>query len=57
MTDLEKARATAWMPSAEPLVVGSGGRDAFRGLLLGSTSRPVVHRPSCPVTVEPAAAC
>jgi nucleotide-binding universal stress UspA family protein len=38
---------------AELLVVGSRGRGAFTGLLLGSTSQRCAERSPCPVVVVP----
>jgi nucleotide-binding universal stress UspA family protein len=46
---VEQARA------AELLVVGSRGRGAFRGLLLGSVALHCAMRAPCPVMVVPAA--
>lgn len=36
---------------AQLLVVGSHGRGGFRGMLLGSTSRALLHRTECPLMV------
>ncbi|TDT97349.1 nucleotide-binding universal stress UspA family protein [Streptomyces sp. 846.5] len=41
---------------ARCLVVGSRGVGGFRGMVLGSTSRGLLHRSHCPLLVVPAAA-
>ncbi|OZC41531.1 hypothetical protein CH286_26430 [Rhodococcus sp. WWJCD1] len=41
---------------AQLLVIGSHGRGGFPGMMLGSTSRTVIARASCSVTVVPDAA-
>ncbi|CCQ13535.1 Universal stress protein UspA-like protein [Rhodococcus sp. AW25M09] len=40
---------------AQLAVIGSHGRGGFAGMMLGSTSRSVLARASCPVTVVPTA--
>jgi nucleotide-binding universal stress UspA family protein len=38
---------------AQLLVVGSRGRGAFKGLVMGSTSRVMIQHAPCPVLVVP----
>jgi len=48
------AELVAAADGASVLVVGSRGLGGFRGLLLGSVSRAVLHAAACPVVVVPA---
>lgn len=51
--DHPAAALTAWASSAQLLVVGSRGRHALVGTLLGSVSQAVLHHATCPVAVVP----
>ena len=53
MRDHPAAGLTAWASSARLLVVGSRGRHALVGTLLGSVSQAVLHHATCPVAVVP----
>lgn len=50
---IPRERLLEWSRSARLLVVGSRGRGALAGLLLGSTSSTLVQRADCPVMVVP----
>jgi nucleotide-binding universal stress UspA family protein len=47
------AGLTEWSSSAQLLVVGTRGRPALAGTLLGSVSQTVLHHSRCPVAVVP----
>lgn len=51
--DRPAAGLLSWASSAQLLVVGSRGRHALAGTLLGSVSQAVLHHATCPVAVVP----
>jgi nucleotide-binding universal stress UspA family protein len=49
--DKPSSALLAHATTAQLVVVGTRGRGAFRGLVLGSTSQHLLHHAPCPVTV------